>query len=188
MKLKTLLKSTIVGMAMGSTLLMNGCSTIPTPEIEIECTVTPEGVEKCTIKIVVKNESGNFNDLAQIMNEDLALDFSNSPNALLNQQFNIGNITLKSNDLPIATKTASYQKAGQEIVAADSADIVNWLASHNGQADEIVLTISELQFQALIGANTMVVELTQNGNVIAGGSASEYISPFSPEALQIGYQ
>jgi len=149
------------------------------PEKRLKCTYKSDGSWECSVETVLQKSSGNYNNLAQIMNDSIALDFSNSPNALLEDQLNIGSITLKSNDLPIATKTSTYQKYGQTIIAANSNELVNWLASYNGQADEIVITVNQLKFETRPGANTVVMEITQNGNVVAGTSESMYISPFS---------
>lgn len=111
MKLKNILKSTIVGMVLGSAFLLSGCVTPPKVIIKPICVFDDDGKKVCTVEgSVTMNEPGNFNNLAQIMNENLALDFSNSPNALLVNQFNIGNITLKSNGAPIATQSSTYEK------------------------------------------------------------------------------
>ncbi len=166
----------VIFIIIGTVFLLVSCGTISKPrEAELKCKLNSKGEWECTIEAVWQKPSGKYNNLSMLMYYDFAIDFSRGSNELLEQQLNIGRITLKSNGVPIATKLTSYQKNGATISATNSIELINWLSAYDNQIDEISITIDKIKFNAHTGVNTIVAEFTQNGNVFAGASTSEYV-------------
>ena len=128
----------------------------------------------CTQKIVVTWQEGNATNMDLLATENLSTSFTNSPNAFLGSDNPVGSIVLKSNGIAVAAKTVTYQQNGQEIIPTDTANLVSWLSAHNGQANEIMITLDNMKFEQHSGVNLVVAEVIDNGNVIAGGSTSWY--------------
>lgn len=177
-----MLKRILFATTLSSALFLAGCSSIPGPKKTVtKCTVNNQGETECYIEITWEKNSGNFNNMQDLIYEDIAIDFSNSQRPLKDRPFGSvpmddGIVKLQQGNSILAVKASSYSKQGQKITAADDQGMGNWMANYNGQANTIVLRVSNLKFDTVIGPNTITAEVTHNGNVLSGASTSFYKS------------
>ena len=161
-------------------VFLSGCATSTTVEVENKCEYGEDVERKCEFTIGISISSGKFNNINQIINENVALDFNNSQRPLNDSPYNSarpGIITLKNNGVTVGVESSTYMKVGQKVVSENPSNLTSTLALYNGQVDEIELVVEQLSFTLQPGPNTITSEVTHDTNVLAGASTAIYYEP-----------
>jgi len=159
---------------------LTACETIRNPnEVRTKCTINDQGETECSVEAVWKSSSP-YNNLQYLLGENVEIDLEESTSSFLGSSSRTATVTAMDGSSVLGVKSSTYNLSGYKVTAQFESDVVNWLSSYNGQADEIVHKVYNLDFANSQGTNTVTAEVMHDNVVLAGSSDSWYVGPNGP--------
>jgi hypothetical protein len=133
----------------------------------------------CHVTVVFGNTKGqaksmstalSYNDVATIDASTMSATFSSSGGIISDS--GVMTVDLLSGGSVIATGTFNTVRNGNTFTAADPTALSNWVHTYAGSADEVDVSIDNVELQDVQGTNSLTVTATSNGSTVTTASST----------------